>query len=224
MFIGGLIELVIMGPIVVCVVGSAVLWEAIDRGFDGGLIRSGKEQTGLLLGRIAPWVNKVTHNFNKQFVKREMDAFAVNCLLLLGVAIPTLFFITFWHHTNYGFSFLVFWAYHVIRIGPYFMNFAYVYTLCHKEGHSYYGFWKEKYTNPILQNCFNWWVGLFYGVMPASFAIGHSINHHKYNNGPNDVASTSDKPRDNWLCFFAYVCRWTLFAFNISAILQFMKE
>ena len=23
-----------------------------------------------------------------------------------------------------------------IRIGPYFMNFAYVYTLCHKEGHA----------------------------------------------------------------------------------------
>ena len=63
--------MLVMGPIVVLVVGSAVLWEACDRGFDGGLIRSGKEQTGLLLGRVAPWVNKVTHNFNKQFVKRE---------------------------------------------------------------------------------------------------------------------------------------------------------
>jgi hypothetical protein len=35
--------------------------------------------------------------------------------------------------------------------------------------------------------------------MPASFAIGHSINHHKFNNGPADVVSTADKPRDEWV-------------------------
>ena len=28
------------------------------------------------------------------------------------------------------------WLYHVIRMGPMFMNFAYVYSLCHKEGHA----------------------------------------------------------------------------------------
>lgn len=30
--------------------------------------------------------------------------------------------------------------------------------------------------------------------------VGHSINHHKYNNGPSDVVSTADKPRDKWPC------------------------
>ena len=28
--------------------------------------------------------------------------------------------------------------------------------------------------------------------------MGHSINHHKYNNGPADVLSTCDRPRDDW--------------------------
>ena len=37
------------------------------------------------------------------------------------------------------------WAYNVLRIGPYFMNFAYVYTLCHKEGHSQLGLFKKEY-------------------------------------------------------------------------------
>ncbi len=55
--------------------------------------------------------------------------------------------------------------------------------MCHKEGHSKIGIFKNK----RLNNVFNWWIGLFYGVMPSSFANGHSINHHKYNNGPNDV-------------------------------------
>ena len=45
----------------------------------------------------------------------------------------------------------------------------------------------------FFRNSFNWWIGLFYGVLPSSFACGHSINHHKYNNGPLDVVSTSDK-------------------------------
>ena len=45
----------------------------------------------------------------------------------------------------------------------------------------------------MCRNVFNWWVGLFYGVLPSSFAYGHSINHHKYNNGPLDVVSTSDR-------------------------------
>ena len=50
-------------------------------------------------------------------------------------------------------------------------------------------------TNAFHRNVFNWWIGLYYGVLPSSFACGHSINHHKYNNGPLDVVSTSDRVR-----------------------------
>jgi len=115
-------------------------------------------------------------------------------------------------------------AYHIFRIGPYFMNFAYCYTLCHKEGHSRLGFFSNPVVNFFLRNSFNWWVGLFYGVLPSSFACGHSINHHKYNNGPLDVVSTSDKPRDNFKNFVRFLPRWTLYATNVSTIRQFIFQ
>ncbi len=71
---------------------------------------------------------------------------------------------------------------------------------------------------------FNWWIGVFYGVMPSSFTYGHSINHHKYNNGPNDVVSSADKPRDNFLLFVAYVPRFFFYAINVSTVHQFWIE
>jgi len=61
-------------------------------------------------------------------------------------------------------------------------------------------------------------------VLPSSFAVGHSINHHKYNNGPSDVITTSDKPRDDWRLLIAYIPRFTLYACNVSSTIQFMKE
>ena len=123
---------------------------------------------------------------------------------------------------------LLCWAYHVMRIGPFFMNFAYVYTLCHKEGHAAaagHGLWRPPFDRRgPFRYLFNWWVGLYYGVMPATFAIGHSINHHKYNNGPADVVSTADKPRDEWVALVAYVPRFLLYACNVSTTYQFLRE
>lgn len=65
---------------------------------------------------------------------------------------------------------------------------------------------------------------MFYGVLPATFAYGHSINHHRYNNGELDVITTSDKPRDNFANWVAYLPRYVLYAVNISTIQQFVKE
>jgi hypothetical protein len=76
----------------------------------------------------------------------------------------------------------------------------------------------------VTDNWFNWWAGLFYGIPPATFAYGHTINHHRYNNGPKDVISTSDKPRDNLFFFFSYIPRQALYAVNISTMLQFLNE
>ena len=60
--------------------------------------------------------------------------------------------------------------------------------------------------------------------MPATFAYGHSINHHRYNNGPNDCITTSDKERDSIVNFIAYVPRWASYSLNISTVIQFLKE
>jgi hypothetical protein len=216
--------LIVLVPIVGAIVGSGVVWEAIDRGFRGGFSQSGNELSGFLCGRVAPWVNRITHTFNTRFMKHPSDSFVVNCTIAYGIFIPLLFFYCAYFTYHNGFYFSVFWAYNVIRIGPYFMNFAYVYTMCHKEGHAKLGLWKGMWNNQILKNIFNWWIGLFYGVMPATFARGHSINHHNYNNGPKDVISTADKPRDSWISFAAYLPRYTLYSLNLSTILQFINE
>ena len=56
----------------------AMLWEASDRGFDGGFVDSGKELTGVVLGKIAPWFNRITQRYNTQFVKNSQDAYMMN--------------------------------------------------------------------------------------------------------------------------------------------------
>jgi hypothetical protein len=224
-FVGGVAILSLTLPFVLPVVACSMLWEALDRGFDGGFVGGGKELSGVLMSSIVPWFNRVTHNFNSRFVKHPADSFIINCILCEGVFIPVAFSLCFWRTSSSGFSPLLCFAYHVIRIGPYFMQFAYYYTLCHKEGHTHTGFFVSPYNDSWLaRNVFNWWISLFFGVMPAAFAFGHSLNHHKYNNGPLDVVSTGDKPRDSWINFIAYVPRWALYSLNISSIYQFLVE
>ena len=51
---------------------------------------------------------------------------------------------------------------------------------------------------------------------PTQHAVawGHTINHHRYNNGPCDVVTTADKPRDSWVNFVAFLPRWFLCMFR----------
>ena len=68
----------------------------------------------------------------------------MNSIVLGGVALPAMFAACWYHNKTYGFNVALCMAYHVIRIGPFFMNFAYVYTLCHKEGHSFTGLYSKE--------------------------------------------------------------------------------
>lgn len=215
-WVAGVVILASLLPLVGVVVGSAVLWDAIDRGF------MGRPLDGILMS-TARWFNRATASFNSRFVKHKEDAYLVNTLWLLGIFIPCLFALSLKYTLDNGFSFFLCYLYHLVRIGPYFMNFAYVYTLCHKEGHTKMGLFKGALNKPLM-NVYNWWIGLFYGVMPSSFAYGHSINHHKYNNGPKDVVTTADKPRDSFRNFVAYIPRWAGYAVNITTVVQFVKE
>jgi len=230
-YLFGWLILLTIGPPIGLVVGSTVLWEAIDRGFRGGLVESGQELTGLVMGRLVPWITKVTAPFNSKLVKHAEDAFLVNFALYAGLGLPLLL-TTFgrWHLAaeSTGACVLLWWCYHVLRIGPFFMNFAYVYSVCHKEGHASAaktGLFRAPYDRRgPFRFIFNWWVGLYFGVLPSTFAIGHSVNHHKYNNGPGDMVSTCDKPRDEWRWLIAYIPRFMLYASNVSTTWQFYKE
>jgi hypothetical protein len=230
LFVGAVI-LCLIGPPVGIIVGSTVVWEAMDRGFRGGLVESGQELSGLLFGRLIPWFDRVTKPFNRRLVKHADDSFLVNLALFMSVGLPLMMMAFGRLHQaceSTSAALLVCYAYHVLRIGPFFMNFAYVYAVCHKEGHAVAartGLFAAPFdkTGPF-RHIFNWWVGLFYGVLPSTFAVGHSINHHKYNNGPGDVLSTCDRPRDEWPWLVAYIPRFALYATNVSTTLQFLRE
>jgi len=226
-FLSGVVLLVLVGPPVGIVVFTSMIWEGVDRGFRGGFVDSGQELSGVIFTAFIPWLERMTNKFNSQFVKKSEDAYMMNCIFGYGVLIPLLFFGCAWHaqQNDGAVHFGLAYVYHVLRIGPYFMNFAYVYTLCHKEGHSFSGLYAKSYNDyTCLRMVFNWWIGMFYGVLPATFAYGHSINHHKYNNAEEDVITTSDKPRDNFFNWVAYLPRYFLYAFNVSTISAFVRE
>eukprot|EP00009_Paramoeba_aestuarina_P004779 CAMPEP_0201508486 /NCGR_PEP_ID=MMETSP0161_2-20130828/1847_1 /ASSEMBLY_ACC=CAM_ASM_000251 /TAXON_ID=180227 /ORGANISM="Neoparamoeba aestuarina, Strain SoJaBio B1-5/56/2" /LENGTH=510 /DNA_ID=CAMNT_0047903175 /DNA_START=54 /DNA_END=1586 /DNA_ORIENTATION=- len=213
----GYIMLGCLVPIVGGVVGLAVLWDYLDRAGQG------RPQDGIMMS-FARFYNRVTNPITSLFTKYKEDGFIMNVIFLLGVIIPTLLFLSLHYTLTHGFNIFLCVAYHIFRIGPYFMNFAYCYTLCHKEGHSRLGLYSNPVFNLMFRNAFNWWIGLFYGVLPSSFACGHSINHHKYNNGPLDVVSTADKPRDSFKNFVRFMPRWALYALNVSTIRQFVFQ
>ena len=56
----GAVLVLLTGPPVGAVVGSTVLWEAIDRGFRGGLVESGQELTGFIFARVIPTIERLT--------------------------------------------------------------------------------------------------------------------------------------------------------------------
>jgi hypothetical protein len=130
----GLLILGAIAPFIGPVLVASLLWEAIDRGFDGGFVASNKELSGFLMSGVVPWLNRNTKDFNSRFVKHPEDHFIMNCIYSQGVGVPLLFGFAFWFTKTHGFSLSLCFVYHVLRIGPYFMQFAYFYTLCHKEG------------------------------------------------------------------------------------------
>ena len=213
----GCLMLVVLLPITATTVATTVLWDAIDRGF------MGKPQDGVIMS-LARLINKKTERLWVNLVKKEEDCFMVNVVIWLGICIPSLFMYCFYDTLTNGFNPLLCYAFHVIRLGPYFMSFAYCYVGCHKECHNNLGVFKGWANDFGLKFVFNWWIGLFYGVMPSSFFYGHAINHHKYNNGPGDILSTADKPRDSFRNFVSFLPRQLWYAINITTTVQFIRD
>jgi len=206
----GFLFLAISLPPVAIVVGTATLWYFIDP----------------ITGRVCGLFSKLLSKIGSKMTRNEVDGFMFPVLLLQGVFIPALFFWAYTDHmaNNKELNLWYAFGYQLLRIGPYFTSFAYAYTLCHKEGHNQkIGLWKKPYSY-ALSHAWNWWIGVFYGVMPSSFAYGHSQNHHTYNNDEDDTVTTWDRPRDSFLNYVRYLPRWCLYHVNISTYIQFSKE
>ena len=112
-------------------------------------------------------------------------------------------------------------GFNVVRIGPMYSNFAHVYTLCHMEAHRRYQLWGRR--GP-WGYAFNWWVGLFHGVLPGTFTASHLYNHHRFDNDVRDAYSTAGYPRDSIVSLLRYLVVWCFYATNLSTLYDFYKR
>lgn len=217
-FVGSVIFFVPL-PLVVCQIVCCTLWEGLD-------------QMTLKLS------DKATH-FNewcdrnlpyKKFVVHPRDTFMVNTTIWLAGFLPAYFLVEAYVQAQSlaaGNGFLWWRAaiYNVVRIGPMYRNFMYVYVLCHKEAHCFGKLFSEPYRNYMgLQFVYNYFIGFFHGVIPGPFTESHIYNHHKYDNDSDDVYSTGAYPRDSFKQYLRYVYIWFLYALNISSIHKFYSE
>ena len=144
-----------------------------------------------------PYSNLSNHcrKYYSKFVRHTEDVFVLNIIIIQGIILPFLFLciicITRYYELPFYLHFVLWYLYTFLRVGPASMHFAYVHTLAHKEGHTRSGIFtfNSKVLNTVTNNCFNWWIGLFYGLMPGTYAYGHSINHHGFNNLEGIISS-----------------------------------
>ena len=204
-------------PFVVVQIVSCTLWELLD------------QQTLNVTG-LATRFNTYADPYLAPWTHHPKDGFMVTTTLWLGVVLPAYFFYEAYTQATSlaaGQGFLWYRAalYNMIRIGPMYRHFMYVYVLCHKEAHSYGKLFKEPYnTRCGLSKVYNYFIGFFHGVLPGPFTESHIYNHHKYDNAVEDVYSTGAFPRDSFLEYLRYVYVWFLYALNLSSMKQFYTE
>lgn len=56
----------------------------------------------------------------------------------------------------------------------------------------------------VFNNFLPWFVGMFFGVTPETYASHHVGMHHRENNMPEDTSSTMEYQRDSFSGFMAY--------------------
>ncbi len=152
------------------------------------------------------------------------DGFIAPLLLWLGVAMPLICVHEALHARAHGLSLVRVLLYNMVRIGPMYKGFAYLYTLAHKETHTFAGVFSPRVNALGAAYWFNWIAGPFFGVLPGTFTHSHQYNHHKYNNGVGDVYSTGGYARDSLWNFMRYIFVWFGYASNITTALAFVAE
>lgn len=218
-FLAGCLIFFLPIPLVVCQIVACTLWEFAD-------------QATLKLTNKGTALNEWCDRFwiYKRLVQHPKDTFIVNTTIWLGLVLPAYFcFEAVAQAKSIAEGNGIIWwraaLYNVVRIGPMYRHFMFVYVLCHKEAHSYgklFSMPHRKYLG--LQYAYNYFIGFFHGVLPGPFTESHIYNHHKYDNDSDDVYSTGAYPRDSFGQFLRYVYIWFLYALNISSIAKFFEE
>ena len=207
----GLLILVPFGPFVAWQIFWCTLWEFADKKLIGGI------------GLVQRFSEKVGPTFSGM-MRHPADGFVVLLLLWLGVVMPCAFFYELRRSMTEGFSIVRCLAFNLLRIGPMYANFMWVYVMCHKEAHCLGGsLFKRGVCDKLFSRAFNHWVGIFHGVVPGVFTISHLYNHHRYDNDENDVYSTAFRRRDSFKSWLKYLPEWMAYAVNLSSFISFVK-
>eukprot|EP01126_Amoeba_proteus_P067482 TRINITY_DN997_c0_g1_i1.p1 TRINITY_DN997_c0_g1~~TRINITY_DN997_c0_g1_i1.p1 ORF type:complete len:322 (-),score=53.12 TRINITY_DN997_c0_g1_i1:59-1024(-) len=133
----------------------------------------------------------------------------------LGVWTPLLFLWALNRYLNHGLEWWVVFTYHFLRIGPRYRFFAHFHVLAHKEGHDHAGFFKPP-LSIINHTWIQWYVALFFGQVPNSYAVGHNKIHHRYNNQLDDVHTCYDLDRSDPWSFLVYLPRFAAYWCGVS--------
>jgi hypothetical protein len=190
-------------PYLVFQIVSSTSWQALDVRVFGCVARL-KRFSGL--------------GFWDRFVRHPGDGFIFPTLLWL-LLIPALCIHEALHARAHGFVLWRALLFNVLRIGPMYSNFAFSYTLAHKESHAYGAVFTDALNGVGLARVFNWVTGPFFGIVPGTFTHSHQLNHHRHHNSAADVYSTGGYPRDSLVSFCRYLPIWFLYASNASTLL-----
>ncbi len=204
-------------PLVICQIVACTVWEFVD-------------QATFKLTNLGTRFNEWCDPYYKNLVHHPKDTFIVNTTIWLGLCLPAYFCLEAYaqYQSLAAGNGFIWWRaaiYNVVRIGPMYRHFMFVYVLCHKEAHMYGKLFSEPHRTWLgLQFVYNYYIGFFHGVLPGPFTESHIYNHHKYDNAIDDVYSTGAFPRDNFRNFLHYVYIWFLYALNLSSIYKFFEE
>ncbi len=206
--------LCVAGPYVALQIVMCNVWDQLDQR-TVGLVPFLQR----LSARLAPHARFV--------VKHKDDGFIFHLLVWLAFVLPAWFFYELYLAATVGLSLRRVLFYNIIRIGPMYMNFMFVYVMCHKEGHNAGNLFAKRFNGhaPLgLKYIFNHWAGMFHGVLPGTFTYSHLYNHHKYDNDERDVYSTAFRTRDTFASWVTYLPEWFAYASNVSSLRAFVQE
>mmetsp|Transcript_76462 Transcript_76462/g.231795 ORF Transcript_76462/g.231795 Transcript_76462/m.231795 type:complete len:528 (+) Transcript_76462:56-1639(+) len=172
--------------------------------------------------QIPELVRSVSRPLGRLMMKDPRNHSYIPWIAFLSIGTPTLFFWAMRRHSLYGLEFSTLFIYHILRLGPRFKFFAHAHVLVHKSGHDHRGFFKGplRYMNGIVE----WWVTLFYGVVPMNYSVAHMKIHHRWHNDVDDVHTNLDMDRTRFGSFLMYIPRFTLYWIGISPAALLIKR
>lgn len=154
--------------------------------------------------------------------EEKFSDFFFTSLLIVVNAVVGLGIMFYWQLTTRGLPYWLIFAYYCSWVGMGGRVMGAAYALAHREGHK-----KNMYNTTIRKsvgNFFENWLGLFYGIVPASFTTSHISIHHQLNGGIGDTFYQWDLNRNSFGDFMLYLTRIFLHMTGYSSCMYYLAN